>query len=500
MPSDTSLRYAKPRGSLAHPTMGVVWGNATATLTTRTNSSLVVGPMLGTDYSFMEPVRSLMILGVDVALNAISNTAFSDADRRTLYTHIQDNAPCGPDACAMHILTANSAAAGGSGGIPNAHGQATGGACTWVDPQWRARDPAGVPCRFATPGQRVVLYQLDVAATAGVRRGPQQWWTEGSRRPFQYQALCYAGARAAAQHQAEALAQTHAGFPVSESGSGHTQTTQARHNTSSPFRVKVAMLQLNAIPMANPASDPVPAHLAKAEQWIARAARSGADVAVLPEMWSVGSDRNWHDLARRHYLDLDSAAVLYDSVARWAQPRSGPYITRLQAVARTTGIAIAAPFLEEVAGPGAEQWGWDPLPPRNSVALIDSHGAVLYTYAKVHVANTGVSGTPTTTPPFEGFTMQGRSFPVANLDVRYADGYPHPSCSPYLHCLICSLTVSLTHRHTHNKYRGAGPAEATESPPHFQGGPGAASQVLAHIALIEGQHRDAPLACTVGLL
>ena len=39
-----------------------------------------------------------------------------------------------------------------------------------------------------------------------------------------------------------------------------------------------------------------------------------------------------------------------------------------------------------------------------------------------------------------------------------------------------------------NSCRGAGPAEATEPPPHFRGGPGAASQVLAqvHIALVEG--------------
>ena len=55
-----------------------------------------------------------------------------------------------------------------------------------------------------------------------------------------------------------------------------------------------------------------------------------------------------------------------------------------------------------------------------------------------------------------------------------------------------------------NSCRGAGPAEATEPPPHFQGGPRAASQVLAqvHIALVEGYHRDAltPLACTVGPL
>ena len=58
-----------------------------------------------------------------------------------------------------------------------------------------------------------------------------------------------------------------------------------------------------------------------------------------------------------------------------------------------------------------------------------------------------------------------------------------------------------------NSCRGAGPAEATEPPPHFQGGPGAASQVLAqvHIALVEGYHRDAltprpaPWACYDGV-
>ena len=53
-----------------------------------------------------------------------------------------------------------------------------------------------------------------------------------------------------------------------------------------------------------------------------------------------------------------------------------------------------------------------------------------------------------------------------------------------------------------NYYHGAGPAEAAELPPHFQRRPGAASQGLAevHIALVEGQYRDAPLACTEGLL
>ena len=45
-----------------------------------------------------------------------------------------------------------------------------------------------------------------------------------------------------------------------------------------------------------------------------------------------------------------------------------------------------------------------------------------------------------------------------------------------------------------NKYRGADLAEATEPPPHFQGGPGAASQAQVHNSTGRGAHRDADLA------
>ena len=42
-------------------------------------------------------------------------------------------------------------------------------------------------------------------------------------------------------------------------------------------------------------------------------------------------------------------------------------------------MAIGATYMEQVRGPGGERW-----PPRNSVALIDRHGEVVYNYAKVH--------------------------------------------------------------------------------------------------------------------
>ena len=41
--------------------------------------------------------------------------------------------------------------------------------------------------------------------------------------------------------------------------------------------------------------------------------------------------------------------------------------------------------------------------------------------------------------------------------------------------------------------------EASEPPPHSHRGPGPRIWRKVHIALVEGQHRDAPLACTVGL-
>lgn len=64
---------------------------------------------------------------------------------------------------------------------------------------------------------------------------------------------------------------------------------------------------------------------------------------------------------------------------RLASPVDGSYITHYQELARELGIAIAASYMEEVSGPGGDPW-----PPRNSVALIDRHGRLVYNYAKVH--------------------------------------------------------------------------------------------------------------------
>jgi predicted amidohydrolase len=63
---------------------------------------------------------------------------------------------------------------------------------------------------------------------------------------------------------------------------------------------------------------------------------------------------------------------------------AGPYITKFRGLAKELGIAIAATLLEAVSNAEGDR-----LPPRNSVVLIDKHGSIVYTYAKVHPAWAG---------------------------------------------------------------------------------------------------------------
>ena len=92
------------------------------------------------------------------------------------------------------------------------------------------------------------------------------------------------------------------------------------------------------------------------------AAARGADVALLPEMWSNGYDVH----------DLDDAANKKAWIASAIEPGSA-YIAAFRAAARELGMAIATTYLE--ANGDA---------PRNTVSLIDASGDIVLTYAKVH--------------------------------------------------------------------------------------------------------------------
>ena len=118
----------------------------------------------------------------------------------------------------------------------------------------------------------------------------------------------------------------------------------------------VALLQL-----VSTGSD-VAASLTKAEAWCRRAAAAGADLALLPEMWSHG-----YELPDPG----DRAAV-----AEWAAsaiPADGEYVAHFRRLAEELDLAIGLPYLEH----------W-PGGPRNVVSVIDRAGQVVLHYAKVH--------------------------------------------------------------------------------------------------------------------
>jgi len=144
--------------------------------------------------------------------------------------------------------------------------------------------------------------------------------------------------------------------------------------------VRVALLQMNGC------GADLDANRAKGETFCRRARAEGADIALFPEMWSVGM--TFFDAGR----DGDRA--------RWqalAVARDGPFVTHFRDLARELDMAIALTYLEKWEGA-----------PRDSVSLIDRRGRILLTYAKVHTCEFDV----------EAALTPGDDFPVCELDTE----------------------------------------------------------------------------------
>ena len=143
--------------------------------------------------------------------------------------------------------------------------------------------------------------------------------------------------------------------------------------------MKIALLQMTAL------GTDLAANLAKGEAFCRRAAAQGADVALFPEMWNIG------------YAACPSDA---DGRAAWralALTWHSEYVLHFSALARELDMAIALTYLERRD---------DAV--RNSVSLIDRHGDILFTYAKVHTCEWDC----------EVECEPGEDFHVAALDTR----------------------------------------------------------------------------------
>lgn len=172
----------------------------------------------------------------------------------------------------------------------------------------------------------------------------------------------------------------------------------------------VALLQIEA------AGNDQATNLARGEAACRKAKAAGADCALFPEMWNVGytsllpEDKKFtgpdSDLYRLPELWPDGPDLLRPLPPEqvWGDLAIGAdneFIVHFRQLARELDLAIALTYLETWEGG-----------PRNTVSVIDRHGEIVLTYAKVHTCAFSVH---------EAAITPGDGFFVSTLDTAAGD-------------------------------------------------------------------------------
>jgi len=140
-----------------------------------------------------------------------------------------------------------------------------------------------------------------------------------------------------------------------------------KNPVSSDSIINVALLQIR------PVGADVGANIKKGDEYCRKAKAMGADIALFPEMWSVG-------YSNFYLTGIDSlqnkGSLSFEAWKAKAVDSGSDFIHHFQHLAAELNIAIVINYLEKWNGP-----------PRNSSTLIDSKGNILMTYAKVHTCD-----------------------------------------------------------------------------------------------------------------
>lgn len=171
--------------------------------------------------------------------------------------------------------------------------------------------------------------------------------------------------------------------------------------------MKAAVIQLDA-----EVGDPVH-NLGVVQRWVRRASERGSDVVVLPEMMDTG--------------------YVMSEVGRCADSWNGPFVTKLQELARECAINLVCGVSERAQGAVY-----------NAVAVMDREGAIVGHYRKVHLFSpAGEDLTCTAGDSLVTCTLDGVKWGVAVCyDVRFtemfrtiiadgAQGFLIPSAFPF---------------------------------------------------------------------
>jgi predicted amidohydrolase len=131
------------------------------------------------------------------------------------------------------------------------------------------------------------------------------------------------------------------------------------------------------------------ANLEQGDAYCRRAKDLDSDIALFPEMWNIG------------YTFINpSTPEQREEWAALAINEKDEFFKHFVSLARELDMAIGLSYLEK-----------HPFQPRNSFALIDRHGKVIFSYAKVHTCDFDE----------EAALSPGDSFSVGTLDTRAGD-------------------------------------------------------------------------------
>lgn len=189
-------------------------------------------------------------------------------------------------------------------------------------------------------------------------------WGDAFRRPLAYRPLCY-----------------------------DSQPTPESPTPRSPAQrpLVLALLQLG---IANTTSEE--GFRQRARDMLVQAKAGGADIALMPEMYSIG-----YEALFPGYNKSDSTPLFewMEKATPLSSSNPSDWLPFFQNTARELSLSIGATFL----GRNGDR------APTNSLSLIDRHGKVLFTYSKVHTCNWVAS---------EALTSPGQGFHAANLDTE----------------------------------------------------------------------------------
>ena len=161
--------------------------------------------------------------------------------------------------------------------------------------------------------------------------------------------------------------------------------------------IKIALLQMTSCGADQDANR------CKGDEFCRRAHKMGADVVLFPEMWNIGYTAYDPKVWETGYDPINIGADERKLRKAWqaqAISAADDFVVHFKKLAQELNMAIALTYLEK--------WSAEP---RNTMSVIDRHGQIVLTYAKVHTCDFSL----------EAACMPGDDFYVSTLDTLHGE-------------------------------------------------------------------------------